>query len=65
MYDPVTGESFSIGNPDAVTSSHWWGGEPFWVTAEKNGNTAGIFFWPGSEAEIQGERPTYYEVYDG
>ncbi len=56
---------FSLSNRDAVTDDRWWWGEPIWVTAETQGQTAATAFWPGSEAEIQGVRPTYWLEYDG
>lgn len=65
MYDPHLDASFSLRNRDAVTDSVWWGGEPLWVTAEKQGLTTATYFWPGSEAPIQGVRPTYWFEYDG
>ena len=36
-----------------------------WITAEKQGLTAGIYFWPGSETEFDGLRPRYYFNYNG
>ena len=39
-------------------------GEPIWVTAEKQGKTAATFFYPGTEALIQGIRPSKWQVYD-
>ena len=44
--------------------SEWWGGEPIWVTAEKQGVKTGTMFWLGSEAEIGGVRPTYWSPYE-
>lgn len=41
----------------------WWGGEPIWVTAEKQGVKTGTMFWLGSEAEIGGVRPSYWLPY--
>jgi predicted AlkP superfamily pyrophosphatase or phosphodiesterase len=35
------------------------------VTAEKQGQKAGAFFFPGTEAEIAGYRPTFWKQYDG
>ncbi|MFQ6675111.1 MAG: nucleotide pyrophosphatase/phosphodiesterase family protein, partial [Fidelibacterota bacterium] len=49
---------------ESVKESRWYEGEPVWVTAEKQGETAATFFWPGSEAEISGIRPTYWFTYD-
>ena len=34
------------------------------VTAVKQGLRSGSVFWPGSEAEIKGTRPTYYRTFD-
>jgi predicted AlkP superfamily pyrophosphatase or phosphodiesterase len=42
----------------------WWGGEPVWVTAIRQGRRAATMFWPGSEAAIGGVRPTYWKPYD-
>jgi predicted AlkP superfamily pyrophosphatase or phosphodiesterase len=55
---------FTIGDTAAVTTSGWWGGEPIWVTAEQQGRRAAAMFWPGSEAEIGGVRPSWYMRYD-
>ncbi len=41
------------------------GGEPIWVTAVKQGRIADCMFWPGSEAAIEGTRPTQWKPYDG
>ena len=64
MYDPEFGESFALGSP-AVLAGKWWGGEPLWVTAQKQGVRAACMFWPGSEAEIGGVRPWDWRLYDG
>jgi predicted AlkP superfamily pyrophosphatase or phosphodiesterase len=64
MYDPKLNATFSLGNRKSVEDSRWWGGEPIWVTAEKQGQTSAILFWPGSETEIKGIRPTYWQKYD-
>ena len=56
---------FSLGNAAAVTNGDWWDeGEPIWVTAERAGLTTGTMFWPGSEAEISGVRPSHWSVFD-
>ena len=56
---------FSLGNADAVTNGDWWDeGEPIWVTAERAGLTTGTMFWPGSEADIAGVRPSHWTVFD-
>ncbi len=44
--------------------SRWWGGEPIWVTAEKQGVRTAAMFWLGSEAEIKGVRPSHWTPYE-
>lgn len=63
MHDPGLG-TFAPHDPDAVGTSAWWGGEPVWVAAEKAGMRTATLFWPGSEAEIGGVRPTRWRAYD-
>ena len=65
IYDPTFDATFSLGNREEVQNGRWWGGEPIWVTAEKQGLKALCNFWPGSEAEINGVRPSYWVEYDG
>ena len=64
MYDPEFDASFSMGNREAVRDGRWWGGEPIWVTLEQQGQKSAPFFWPGSEAEIKGTRPSYWLPFD-
>ncbi|MFN3597308.1 MAG: ectonucleotide pyrophosphatase/phosphodiesterase [Rubricoccaceae bacterium] len=69
MFDPQFAAegapaSFSLGNRAAVEDARWWGGEPIWVTAERQGLRAHTLFWPGSEAAIGGVRPTRWLPYD-
>jgi predicted AlkP superfamily pyrophosphatase or phosphodiesterase len=61
--DPARGQTFLYTETSADGS--WYRGEPVWVTAEKQGMVAATCFWPGSDAAIQGVRPTYWKRYDG
>jgi len=54
FYDPATGDSFGMKKPESNTDPRWWGGEPIWITAEKQGVRSGCYFWPGSEAPHDG-----------
>jgi predicted AlkP superfamily pyrophosphatase or phosphodiesterase len=63
MRDPVLGR-FALWELGAVRDPRWWGGEPIWVTAIRQGHRAASFFWPGSDVAIQGVRPHYYRTYD-
>jgi predicted AlkP superfamily pyrophosphatase or phosphodiesterase len=64
MFDPIMGDTFSVYERESVSDGRWYGGEPLWVTAEKQGVTAATLFWAGSEAEINGLRPSYWYPYD-
>ena len=65
IYDRETKVTFSMDNRPEVQNGRWWLGEPIWITAEKQGQRAAPFFFPGSEAEIGGVRPTYWKPYNG
>jgi predicted AlkP superfamily pyrophosphatase or phosphodiesterase len=60
-YDRALGRKF---NRQADANDHnWWGGEPIWITAEKQGVKAATYFWVGSEVEIDGVRPSFWKPY--
>lgn len=65
MYDPEFSAIFTMGKREEVQNPRWWGGEPIWVTAEKQGQTTASFFFPGTETPIMGTRPTFWKTYDG
>ncbi|WP_297337004.1 ectonucleotide pyrophosphatase/phosphodiesterase [Algoriphagus sp.] len=65
FYNPEKDQVYSIGNRDVVTDGSWYGGTPLWVLAEQQGMKAASYFFVGSEADIQGVRPSYYYNYDG
>jgi len=64
FYDPVMKKYYSIGNRNAVEDSSFYGGEPIWVTAEKQGVRSASFFWVGSEAPVKGMHPSFWKKYD-
>uniref|UniRef100_A0A8C7QXV2 SMB domain-containing protein n=1 Tax=Oncorhynchus mykiss TaxID=8022 RepID=A0A8C7QXV2_ONCMY len=45
MHDPVFDANFSLRGREKL-NHRWWGGQPIWITAEKQGVKAGTFFWP-------------------
>lgn len=63
FYDPQFDAVYALGDRDAVEDGRWYGGEPIWKTAERQGLIAASYFWVGSEAV--GLRPTYWKRYDG
>ena len=64
FYDPARGDRYALGDPGSVADGTWYRGEPIWVTAERQGMVAACFFWPGSEAAIDGIRPTLWRTYE-
>jgi predicted AlkP superfamily pyrophosphatase or phosphodiesterase len=64
MRDAALG-GFWMSNREAVSDGRWWGGTPVWVAAERAGLPTAAFFWPGTEADVGGVRPTRWRPYDG
>jgi predicted AlkP superfamily pyrophosphatase or phosphodiesterase len=64
FWDPELQEEFFYTNPNAMQPK-WWGGEPIWVTAERQGIRTGIHMWPGSEAHILNLEPAFLDKYNG
>ena len=65
FWDPNLQAKFQFNDSKLASDTRFWGGTPLWVLAEKQGVRAGSYFWPGSDYEIQGTRPTYWHLYDG
>lgn len=65
FYEPFKDQVYAMGNRDIVQDGYWYGGTPIWVLAENNGVKAVSYFFVGSEAPIQGIRPSEYFDYDG
>src|SRR6202167_1703490 len=59
FYDPARKETYSFTNPKTTGDGSWYTGTPLWVLAEQQGMRAACFYWPSSDAEIQGKRPSY------
>jgi predicted AlkP superfamily pyrophosphatase or phosphodiesterase len=66
FYDPARKQtySYSMVGKDLADGT-WYGGTPLWVLAEQQRMRSASFFWVGSEADIQGIRPSYYLRFDG
>jgi predicted AlkP superfamily pyrophosphatase or phosphodiesterase len=62
MRDPQLG-AFAMHDRTAVGDGRWWGGEPIWVTAERAGLRVAAMFWPGTEADILGVRPHWWQAF--
>lgn len=64
FYAPEFNESFSLGNMKAKYDPKFYGGEPIWNTAEKQGVKTASFYWVGSEVAIGGMHPSIWKLYD-
>ena len=64
FFDPASGTFFRYNQSASARDPAWWGGEPIWITAAKQGRASACSFWPGSEAAIGGLRPTYWKPYN-
>ncbi len=63
FYDRARGRGFQYTRN--ASEGEWYGGTPIWLLAEARGIRTATFFWPGSDAGIQGKNPTYFKKYDG
>lgn len=64
FYDDKLNKSFSLRDRESVQNPQFYGGEPIWVTAEKQGVRTAAFYWPGTEARISGIQPSIWKLYD-
>jgi predicted AlkP superfamily pyrophosphatase or phosphodiesterase len=64
IYDSRFDKIFTLSDRKEIQKGRWWLGEPIWVTAQKQGQKTASIFFPGTEAEIAGLRPTYWKPYD-
>lgn len=65
FWDPALEKEFYYTDPERSLQSHWWGGEPIWVTAEKQNVRTAVHMWPGSEAHVQDQQIAYVDKYNG
>ncbi len=64
FYAPDVDSIYSIGNRNAVANPAFYGGEPIWNTAQKQGVKAASFFWVGSETAVQGMQPSIWKPFN-
>lgn len=64
FWAPEKGELFSKGDSATRYNPYYFGGEPIWVTAKKQGVKSASIYWVGSDVAIQGLYPDYYLRWD-
>jgi len=66
FFDPDFKLAFNKGRQADNEDPRWWaGGEPVWITAEKQNVRTACFYWPGSQSTFQGRQATYRKTYHG
>jgi predicted AlkP superfamily pyrophosphatase or phosphodiesterase len=64
FWAPELGAAYALSDRTTVEDGRFYGGEPIWVTAERQGMVAASFFFVGSEAPVRGVQPTYWYPFD-
>lgn len=65
FWAPERQTTYQMSDRTTVEDGSWYGGEPIWVTAERQGMVSASYFFVGSEADVGGVRPTYWHPFDG
>lgn len=60
---PILQRDYNKGDRSTVRDGFFYGGEPIWVTANKQGLRTAAFYWVGSEADVKGIRPDIWKKY--
>ena len=64
FYDQKLDDYYTLRDRNKVEDPKFYGGEPIWASAEKQGVKTASFFWVGSEAPIGGLYPSKWKRYD-
>jgi len=62
FYDEQLNDVYKMGK--AKQQPLWLWGKPLWVLAEQNNVRSATYFWPESDAKIEGVLPSYYFPYN-
>lgn len=58
------GEWYAYKDRAAVQDGRWYGGEPIWVAAERDGMVSAAYFFVGTEAAVDGVAPSHWHPFD-
>lgn len=64
FYAPDLGLEYKLSNKEMVRNANFYGGKPFWNLCTDNGLNSASYFWPGSEAPINGKFPTFMKPFN-
>lgn len=65
FYDPEMDEYFVNVDPAHSLNPEFWGGEPIWVGAKRQGLKVAAHMWPGSSVLLKTGVPDYVDGYNG
>lgn len=65
FYDSTLRLSYSISNRTVVADKRFYGGEPIWNTARRQGIKSASYFWVGSEAPVNDMYANFWKSYNG
>ncbi len=63
FWDKSRQVKYSLGDSATRHDISFYGGEPIWITAQKQGLKVGTVYWVGSDLNIQNTDPTYFMDY--
>lgn len=63
FYDYQREKFYAMSSKDNAEDGSWYGGNPLWGLAEKQGMLSASMMWVGSASDAGGTRPTYYYPY--
>lgn len=58
-----TGKVYALGKPES-SNPVYYGGDPIWLTATRQGVISATIYWVGSDVDIQGGHATYWRHYN-
>ncbi|MDR2908165.1 MAG: ectonucleotide pyrophosphatase/phosphodiesterase [Bacteroidales bacterium] len=64
FFNKALQKEYKIANYDVVGDPAFYGGEPIWNTAQKQGVLTANYFWVGSETPINGMHPNIWKKFD-
>jgi alkaline phosphatase D len=64
FYDAELDDNYTLSDRSKVQDPKFYGGEPIWVTAEKQGLKTASYFWVGTEAPIGGIYSSKWKEYE-
>ena len=63
FWDRENQVQYSMGDRKISGNPDYYGGEPIWLTAKRQGLNTACIFWVGSDVKIDGEYATYWHDY--